>query len=62
MLADMVPYKSSQAQFIFSAVGVVLITLAIIMKNDMLIGAGASFLVVGAVAFIRSVFYMINFK
>ena len=62
MLADMVPYKSSQAQFIFSVVGVVLVTLALLTQNSMLIGAGASFLVVGALAFIRSVFYMINFK
>jgi len=62
MLADMVPYKSSQAQFIFSAIGVVLVTLAILIKSDMLIGAGASFLVVGALAFIRSLFYMMNFE
>jgi len=62
MLADMVPQKSSQAQFIFSAVGVVLITMAILMKNEMLVGAGASFLVVGAFALIRNVLYMINFK
>lgn len=62
MLADMVPPKSSQAQFIFSAVGVVIITVAILVKSDILIGAGASFLVVGAFAFIRSVLYMINFK
>jgi len=62
MLADMVPYKSSQAQFIFSAIGVVLVTIAILTQSDMLIGAGASFLVVGAFAFIRSLFYMINFK
>jgi len=62
MLADMVPYKSSQAQFIFSAIGVVLIAIAIITKTDILINAGASFLVVGAVAFVRSMLYMINFK
>ena len=62
MLADMVPYKSSQAQFIFSAIGVVIITIAILSKSDILVGAGASFLVVGALAFVRSVFYMINFK
>jgi hypothetical protein len=62
MLADMVPYKSSQAQFIFSSVGVIMITLAILMKSDILIGAGASFLVIGAFAFLRSVFFMINFK
>ena len=62
MLADMVPYKSSQAQFVFSAIGVVLVTLAILFESNALIGAGASFLVVGAFAFVRSVFYMINFK
>ena len=62
MLADMVPYKSSQAQFVFSAVGVVLITIALVVQSNILISAGASFLVIGALAFIRSVFYMINFK
>ena len=62
MLADMVPYKSSQAQFVFSAIGVVLITVAILFESNAMIGAGASFLAVGAFAFVRSVFYMINFK
>jgi hypothetical protein len=62
MLADMVPYKSSQAQLIFSAIGVILVTLAILLKSETLISAGASFLVIGAFAFVRSVFYMINFK
>ena len=62
MLADMVPYKSSQAQFIFSAIGVILIAIAIATKTDILISAGASFLVVGAVAFVRTIHYMINFK
>ncbi len=62
MLADMVPYRSSQAQFVFCAVGVILVTIAIITKNDQFISAGASFLIVGALAFVRSLFYMINFK
>jgi hypothetical protein len=62
MLADMVPFKSSQAQMVFSAVGVILITVAILTKNDVLINAGASFLVVGAFAFFRSMLFMINFK
>ena len=62
MLADMVPYKSSQAQFIFSAIGVILIAIAIATKTEILINAGTSFLVVGAVAFVRSVHYMIYFK
>jgi len=62
MLADMVPQKSSQAQMIFSALGVFLVTLAIVFKSDVLIHSGASFLVVGAFAFFRSMLYMINFK
>lgn len=62
MLADMVPYRSSQAQFVFSGIGVILVAIAIVSKTDILINAGASFLVIGAVAFVRSLFYMINFK
>jgi len=62
MLVDMLPVKSSSAQFIFSSIGVVLITLAIVLENSQLIGAGASFLSVGAVALLRSVLYMINYK
>ena len=62
MLADMVPYRSSQAQFVFSSIGVVLVTIALISQSDKLMSAGASFLVVGAFAFVRSLFYMINFK
>jgi len=62
MLADMVPLKSAEAQFIFSAIGVIIVTIAILLKSDSLIGAGASFLVIGAFAFVRNVFYMINFK
>lgn len=62
MLADMVPPKSSQAQFIFSGVGVVIITIAILFANETLIGAGASFMFIGALAFIRNILYMINFK
>ncbi len=62
MLADMLPPKSSEAQFIFSALGVIVVAVALILQNTQLLHAGASFLVVGALAFIRSVFYMINFK
>jgi len=62
MLADMVPYKSSQAQLIYSAIGVLLVTAAILLGSNAIMGAGASFLVIGSLAFVRSVFYMINFK
>ncbi len=62
MLADMLPPKSSHAQFVFCAIGVSVVTIAILMQDDTLIKAGASFLVVGAMALIRNVFYMINYK
>ena len=62
MLADMVPKKSSQAQVVFSGIGVVLVAFAIILKSDALLHGGASFLFFGGVAFVRSMLYMINFK
>lgn len=62
MLADMLPKKSSSAQLIFSAIGVVVIAVALLLQNEMLIKAGASFLLFGALAFVKSVFYMINYK
>ncbi len=62
MLVDMVPPRSSEAQFIFGALGVTVIAIAILFQNDMLIKAGASFLVFGAAAFFRSVMFMINYK
>ncbi len=62
MLADMLPPKSSQAQLIFSTVGVVVVAFAIVMQSDVMLSAGASFLVVGALAFFRSMLFMINYK
>jgi hypothetical protein len=62
MLADMLPEKSSSAQLIFSAIGVVVVTVALLLQNEMLIKAGASFLLFGTLAFVNSVFYMINYK
>lgn len=62
MLADMLPQKSSSAQLIFSAIGVIVVTVALLLQNEMLIKAGASFLLFGTLAFVKSVFYMINYK
>ena len=62
MLADMLPAKSSHAQFVFCAVGVSVVAVAILAQDDTLIKAGASFLVIGALALVRNVFYMINYK
>jgi len=62
MLADMVPKNSSKAQFVFSSIGVSIVTVAILFQSDIYLHAGASFLLVGAFAFLRSMFYMIKFK
>ena len=62
MLADMLPKQSSSAQLTFTVFGVLSITLALLLQNEMLIKAGASFLSFGAVAFLRTILYMINYK
>jgi len=62
MLADMLPEKSSDAQFVFGVVGVIIITIAILLQDETFIKAGASFLFVSALAFFRNVLFMINFK
>ncbi|MDD2653448.1 MAG: hypothetical protein PHX44_10425 [Sulfurimonas sp.] len=62
MLADMLPQKSSSAQLLFSATGVVVVAVALLLQNEILIKAGASFLLFGVFAFVKSVFYMINYK
>jgi hypothetical protein len=62
MLADMLPAKSSSAQFLFCALGVLVVAAALLFQNGVLLKAGASFLLIGALAFLRSVFYMINYK
>jgi hypothetical protein len=62
MLADMLPPRSSHAQLVFCALGVTIIAIAILLQDDIIIKAGASFLVVGALALVRNVFFMINYK
>jgi len=62
MLADMLPKKSSSAQFLFCTIGVLIVSVAILFQNETLVKAGASFLFIGALAFVRSMFYMINYK
>jgi len=62
MLADMLPEKSSDAQLVFGVVGVIVVAVAILMQDETLIKAGASFLLVSALAFFRSMLFMINFN
>ncbi|HEY9203671.1 MAG TPA: hypothetical protein VIM82_05010 [Sulfurimonas sp.] len=62
MLADMLPARSSSAQLLFCALGVVVVAAAILLQDGLVLKAGASFLLMGALALLRSVFYMINYK
>lgn len=62
MLAEMLPARSSSAQFLFCALGVVAVAAAILLQDGVILKAGASFLLIGALALLRSVFYMINYK
>lgn len=62
MLSDMVPTKSANLQFFANAFGTLLVALGIYMKFGLVFKIGVSFLVFGAVVFIKDIFYMINFK
>jgi len=62
MLADMLPQKGSSAQLLFCALGVVVVAAAILLQDGVVLKAGASFLLMGALALLGNVFYMINYK
>jgi hypothetical protein len=62
MLADMLPQKSSDAQLIFGIIGVIVVAIAILMQDSTFIKAGASFMVVSALAFFKGMIYMIKFN
>lgn len=62
LLADMVPKKSAFFQFIYTAVGTICITLGLLFGEESLLKAGATFLVVGSLFLLGSVYFMLNFK
>lgn len=62
MLADMVPVKSANFEFVFTALGVVLGTFGLLLGSNELFKAGASFLTVGALFLMHDIMYMIRFK
>lgn len=62
MLADMLPAKGSSAQLLFGALGVFVVAAAILFQDGVILKAGASFLLMGALALLRNVLYMINYK
>jgi hypothetical protein len=62
MLADMIPLKASWFQFMYSALGVLCIFLALLLKNTLLFKVGASFFIVGALFVFFNLLFMIRFK
>jgi hypothetical protein len=62
MLKDMIPIKSANFQFLFSAVGVTIVTFSILFINNDIFKAGISFLFVGSIFMVKDLLYMINFE
>ena len=62
MLADMVPVKGANYQFIFALLGVVISTLGLLFLLDSLFKAGISFICISAIFLLKNLLYMIRFK
>jgi len=62
LLVDMVPTKSANYQFVFTGLGIIICTLAFLLKEDVVFKIGASFLIVGASFLTHSLFYMTGIK
>ncbi|MDD2267138.1 hypothetical protein [Sulfuricurvum sp.] len=62
MLHQMVPKKSADFQWGYSAIGMFTVALSLILNNSDLWHGGLSFLLIGSVFLIRNVFWMLRFK
>jgi len=62
MLHQMVPKKSANFQWGYSTIGMFLVALALLLRNDDLWYGGLTFLMVGSVFLIRNVLWMLRFK
>ena len=62
MLADMVPVKDANYQFVFGAVGVVISALGLLFMSDEVFKAGASFICIASVFLLKNLLFMIRFK
>jgi len=61
MLHEMVPKRQANAQLVFTASGVSLVGIALLLQNDALFYGGVSALVVGAVYLLYSVYTMMQY-
>jgi hypothetical protein len=62
MLADMVPQKSADFQFAFTALGVVVGTVGLLLGSSELFKAGASFVAAGGIFLIHSMIFMMRYE
>lgn len=62
MLADLVPKKSSNCQFLFSAFGVTIIAIGILSGVNIIFKGGVCILFVGSIFLFYDVLFMIRFK
>ncbi|PIF03889.1 MAG: hypothetical protein CSA86_04355 [Arcobacter sp.] len=62
MLADMVPVKSSNFQFIFTALGVSIGVFGILFSSNEIFKAGVSFLAIGSIFMVKDLLFMVNYK
>ena len=62
MLADMVPVKAANYQFIFGAIGVVISTIGLLFMSDEIFKAGASFICIASIFLLKNLLFMIRFK
>jgi hypothetical protein len=62
MLADMIPTKAAHYQLYFTLIGLVFFIVALTFHAPLLFNIAASFLFMGAVFLLHSVFYIINFR
>lgn len=62
MLADMLPKRSSDLQYIFTLVGVIVGFFGILLQENEIFKAGVSFLFIGSIFVFKDLIYMIKFK
>lgn len=62
MLAELIPKKSSNFQFLFSSIGVILISVGLISSIDTIYKSGVTIFFIGSIFLFKDVLFMINFK
>lgn len=62
MLADLIPQKSSNFQFLLTSLGVIIVAIGLYTSIDNIYKSGVSILFVGSIFLLKDILFMINFK